>query len=38
MDLLIDAIKNRLEQEDYKRYIVLENLLLKCAKNKSYAY
>ena len=21
----------------YKRYIILENLLLKCAKNKSYA-
>ena len=38
LDLLINAIKNRLEQEDYKRYIVLENLLLKCAKNKSYAY
>ena len=38
LDLLINAIKNRFEQEDYKRYIILENLLLKCAKNESYAY
>ena len=37
LDLLINAIKNRFEQEDYKRYIILENLLLKCAKNESYA-
>ena len=29
LDLLINAIKNRFEQEDYKRYIILENLLLK---------
>ena len=35
LDLLINAIKNRFEQEDYKRYIILENLLLKCAKNKN---
>ena len=34
LDLLINAIKNRFEQEDYKRYIILENLLLKCAKNE----
>ena len=38
LDLLINAIKNRFEQEDYKRYVILENLLLKCAKNESYAY
>ena len=38
LDLLINAIKNRFEQEDYKRYIILENLLLKCAKNESYVY
>ena len=37
LDLLINAIKNRFEQEDYKRYIILENLLLKCANNESYA-
>ena len=36
--LLINAIKNRFEQDDYKRNIILENLLLKCAKNESYAY
>ena len=35
LDLLINAIKNRFEQEDYKRHIILENLLLKCAKNES---
>ena len=38
LDLLINAIKNRFEQEDYKRYIVFENLLLNCAKAESYAY
>ena len=38
LDLLINAIKNRFEQEDYKRYLILQNLLLKCAKNGSYAY
>ena len=38
LDLLINTIKNRFEQEDYKRYIILENLLLKCAKNESYMY
>ena len=26
LDLLINAIKNRLEQKDYKRYVMLENL------------
>ena len=31
-------MKNRFEQEDYKCYIILETLILKCAKNKSYAY
>ena len=35
-DLLINAIKNRFKEEDYKRYIVLENPLLKCAKNESF--
>ena len=38
LDLLINAIKNRFEHKNYKRYIILENLLLKCAKNESYAY
>ena len=38
LDLLINAIKNRFEQDDYKCYIILENLLLKCAKKESYAY
>ena len=38
LDLLINAIKNRFEQEDYKRYIILKNLLSKYAKNESYAY
>ena len=38
LDLLINAIKNRFEHKDYKRDIILENLLLKCAKNKSYTY
>ena len=38
LDLLINAIKNRFEQEEYKPYIILENLLLKCTKNQSYAY
>ena len=37
LDLLINAIKNRFEQEDYKRYIILENILLKCGKNENYA-
>ena len=36
-EVLINAIKNRFEQEDYKSYIILENLLLKCAENESYA-
>ena len=36
LDLLINAIKNRSEQENYKHYIILENLLLKCAKDKSH--
>ena len=35
MDLLINAIKNTFEPEDYKHYIILENLLLKHAKNES---
>ena len=38
LDSLIYAIKNRFGQEEYKRYIILENLLLKCAKKESYAY
>ena len=38
LNLLINAIKTRFEQEDCKRYIIVENLLLKCAKNESYAY
>ena len=38
LGLLINAIKNRFEREDYKRCIILENLLLKCAKNESYAH
>ena len=38
LDSLIYLIKNRFEQEEYKRYIILENLLLKCAKKESYAY
>ena len=33
LDLLINAIKNSFEEEDYKLYIILENLLLKYAKN-----
>ena len=37
LDLRINAIKNRFEQEDYKRYIILKNLLLKCVKNESFA-
>ena len=37
LNLLINAIKNRFEQDHYKRYIILENLLLKCAKNERYA-
>ena len=37
LDLLINPIKNRFEQEDYKRYIIVENLLLKCAKSQSFA-
>ena len=37
LDLLINTIKNRFEREDYKRYVILENLLLKYAKNESYA-
>ena len=36
LDLLVNVIKNRFEQEDYKRYIILQNLLLKCGKNESY--
>ena len=36
LDLLINVIKNRFEQEDCKRYIILQNLLLKCGKNESY--
>ena len=35
MDLLINAIKNTFEPQDYKHYIILENLLLKHAKNES---
>ena len=38
LDLLINTVKNRFEQEDYKCYITLETLILKCAKNKCYAY
>ena len=38
LNLLINAIKTRFEEEDCKRYIIVENLLLKCAKNESYAY
>ena len=37
LDLLNNAIKNKFEHEDYKRYIILENLSLKCVKNESYA-
>ena len=37
LDLLINAIKNRFEQGDGKRYIILEILLLKYDKNGSYA-
>ena len=37
LDLLINTIKNRFQREDYKRYIILENLLLKYANNESYA-
>ena len=37
LDLLINAIKNRFEEEDYKRYIILENLLWKNVKNKIFA-
>ena len=36
LDLLINAIKSRFEQKDYKHYIILKKLLLKWAKNKSY--
>ena len=38
LDSLIYLIKNRFEQEEYERYIILENLLLKCTKKESYAY
>ena len=37
LGLHINAIKNRFEQEDYKRYIISENLLLKHAKNERHA-
>ena len=37
LGLHINTIKNRFEQEDYKRYIISENLLLKHAKNESHA-
>ena len=35
--VLINAIKSRFEQEDYKHYIIFESQLLKRAKDKSYA-
>ena len=38
LDLLINGIKNRFEQEGYTHYLILENLLIKCTKNESYAY
>ena len=33
LDLLINTIKDRFEQEVYKRYSISEDLLLKCVKN-----
>ena len=35
LDIVVNAIKNRFKREGCKRHIILENLLLKCAKNES---
>lgn len=35
LDIVVNAIKNRFKREGCKRHIILENLLLKCAKYES---
>ena len=36
LDCIIDAIKNRFDQEHFKTYIKLENLLLKAVKGSNF--
>ena len=36
LNLLTYGIKNRFEQQDYKRYVILENLIVKCGRNECY--
>ena len=36
MDCIINAVEDRFDQEDFKTYIKLENLLLKAAKGSDF--